>query len=49
MGEKAADLLPQAISDSLYHLDGEMNFLILGSGDPKIENQLQQLNGKFTG
>jgi starch synthase len=49
VGEKAADLLPQAISDSLYHLDGEMNFLILGSGDPKIENQLQQLNGKFTG
>ncbi len=49
VAEKAADLLPQAISDALYHLDAEMNFLILGSGDPKIENALSQLNKQFTG
>ena len=49
VGEKAADLLPQAISDSLYYINSEMNFLILGSGDPIIENQLQQLNGQFMG
>ncbi|MDB5223678.1 MAG: glycogen synthase [Chitinophagaceae bacterium] len=49
VGEKAADLLPQAISDSLYYINGGMNFLILGSGDPSVEYQLQQLNGKFMG
>lgn len=47
VAEKAADLLPQAISDSLYYINSEMNFLILGSGDPDIENQLQQFNGQF--
>ncbi|MGI8581507.1 MAG: glycogen synthase, partial [Chitinophagaceae bacterium] len=26
VGEKAADLLPQAIADSIYHINGEMNF-----------------------
>ena len=49
VGEKAADLLPQVISDSLHYINGEMNFLILGSGDPQVENQLQQLNGEFVG
>jgi starch synthase len=49
VGEKAADLLPQAISDSLYYINSEMNFLILGNGDPIVENQLQQLNGQFMG
>jgi len=49
VGEKAADLLPQAISDSLFYIDGEMNFLILGSGDPNVENQLQQMNGQLVG
>ncbi len=49
VGEKAADLLPQAIADSIYHINGEMNFLILGSGDPHVEYQLEQMNGKFMG
>ena len=49
VGEKAADLLPQAISDSIYYINGEMNFLILGSGDPSVEYQLQQMNGSFVG
>lgn len=40
VGEKAADLLPQVISDSFYHIGREMNFLILGSGDPIVESQL---------
>ena len=47
--EKAADLLPKTISDSLYYINGEMNFLILGSGDPDVKYQLQQLAGKLTG
>ena len=49
VGEKAADLLPQAISDSIIFINGEMNFLILGSGDPSVEYQLQQMNGSFVG
>jgi starch synthase len=49
VGEKAADLLPQAISDAIYYIKGSMNFLILGSGEPGIEFQLEQLKGRLTG
>ena len=49
VGEKAADLLPQAISDSIYYIHGSMNFLILGSGDPSIEYQLEQMKSAFAG
>lgn len=49
VGEKAADLLPQAITDSLHQLQGKMNFLILGSGDPGVEAQLANLNNNFAG
>ena len=35
VGEKAADLLPQVIGDSFYHIGRKMNFLILGSGEPR--------------
>ncbi|MBA3673593.1 MAG: glycogen/starch synthase [Chitinophagaceae bacterium] len=47
--EKAADLLPLAISDSLYYIGSEMNFLILGSGNPVVENRLEQFNSAFMG
>jgi starch synthase len=33
VGEKAADLLPDAISQSIYQHHGNVNFLVLGSGD----------------
>jgi starch synthase len=49
VAEKAADLLPQVISDSLYYIGSEMNFLILGSGDPVVENQLEKFNSEFLG
>jgi starch synthase len=49
VGEKAADLLPQAISDAIYYIHGSMNFLILGSGDPHIQYQLQSIQGQFVG
>ena len=49
VGEKAADLLPSAISDSIYHMEGRMNFLILGSGEHWIEHQLQNMRGHFLG
>ncbi|MFM2359292.1 MAG: hypothetical protein RLY16_1285 [Bacteroidota bacterium] len=47
--EKAADLLPQAIYDSIYHLEGKMNFLILGSGDPSVEWELANMNTPLAG
>ena len=49
VGEKAADLLPQAIIDSLSQLGNKMNFLILGSGDKNVEEQLSYLTGSFSG
>lgn len=49
VGEKAADLLPQAIRDSLNQLGNKMNFLILGSGDKNVEDQLMYLTGNFAG
>jgi starch synthase len=49
VGEKAADLLPSAIGDSIYHMEGRMNFLVLGSGEHWIEHQLQNLRSHFMG
>ncbi len=51
VGEKAAEILPQAIGESIVQYNGNVNFLILGSGDNLIETQLQNmvapLKGKF--
>ncbi|MCO6496752.1 MAG: glycogen/starch synthase [Chitinophagaceae bacterium] len=47
--EKAADLLPQAISDSIYYMNGRMNFLVLGSGSSMVEQQLESMRGHFFG
>ncbi|MEO6732349.1 MAG: glycogen/starch synthase [Ferruginibacter sp.] len=47
--EKAADLLPQAIYDAVYHLEGKMNFLILGSGEPAVEWELENMKTQLTG
>lgn len=47
--EKAADLLPEAISQSIYQYSGKANFLILGSGDPHVEGQLAALNDQLKG
>ncbi|HZG23729.1 MAG TPA: glycogen synthase, partial [Chitinophagaceae bacterium] len=49
VGEKAADLLPQVISDSLHYIDGKMNFLVLGSGDFWVEQQLESMRGSLVG
>ncbi|HLK30008.1 MAG TPA: glycogen/starch synthase [Puia sp.] len=43
VGEKGADLLPQSIGDSYYHIGRTMNFLILGSGFPEVEEALEGL------
>jgi len=49
VGEKAADLLPDAIRSALWSLKGKVSFLILGSGDPAVENELRSLNGNYPG
>ncbi len=49
VGEKAAELLPQAINDSIYHINGRMNFLILGSGDPNVEYHLENMRSSLMG
>jgi starch synthase len=49
VGEKGADLLPQAIGDSFYYIGRKMNFLILGSGFPEIEAQLESMKGLSRG
>ena len=49
VGEKAAELLPQAINDAIHYINGRMNFLILGSGDPAVEGQLSYMNSSLVG
>ncbi len=49
--EKAADILPEAISQSIYQHNGKMSFLVLGNGNSGIEGELvsmkKQLKGYF--
>ena len=49
VGEKAADLLPDAISQSIYQHHGKANFLVLGSGEPQLEEQLDHMKHQFNG
>lgn len=49
VGEKAADILPEAIRQAIYDVKGFANFLILGSGDPEVEAQLNTLKYEFAG
>lgn len=49
VGEKGADLLPQAISDSFYYIGRKMNFLILGSGAAGLEDRLSAMKGLTRG
>ncbi len=49
VGEKAADVLPDAILSSIYTFQNKANFFILGSGDPQVEWQLTQLVQHFPG
>ena len=49
VGEKAADILPDAISSSVYQHQGNCNFLILGSGDPSVESQLESVKHQLAG
>lgn len=49
VGEKAADVLPDAIRSAMYHYHGQASFLILGSGESEIENRLNALVHQFSG
>ena len=49
VNEKAADLLPAAISEAIKQHKTKINFLILGSGEPVIETQLEAMNSSFAG
>jgi starch synthase len=49
VGEKAADLLPDAIRNSIYQHHGAANFLILGSGEPDVEWRLSSMQSQFNG
>ncbi|HEU4858837.1 MAG TPA: glycosyltransferase, partial [Chitinophagaceae bacterium] len=49
VGEKAADILPDAISSSVYQHHGNCNFLILGSGEPVVETQLEIVKQQLSG
>ena len=49
VGEKAADVLPHAIRNSIYQHHGSANFLVLGSGEPEVEDSLNQVRDQFSG
>ena len=43
VGEKGADLLPDVIRDAFRFIGRSMNFLILGSGEKQVEDELNHL------
>jgi starch synthase len=49
VGEKAADVLPDAIRNSIYQHKGAANFLVLGSGDGEVEDKLDGLSKQLHG
>lgn len=48
VGEKAADILPDAISSCVYKHQGNCSFLILGSGDPSVEGELESVKHQMS-
>lgn len=49
VGEKGADLLPSIFSLALYQNPQEINILILGSGNPEVEKELQSMQHFYPG
>ena len=49
VGEKAAELLPDAMMSSIYYTDRAANFLVLGSGDPAVEDRFRQMIEPYQG
>ena len=49
VGEKGADLLPDIFYNALHQANGDINVLVLGSGDPQVEGRLNHLKEAFPG
>jgi starch synthase len=49
VGEKGADLLPDIFYNVLQQSNGEINILVLGSGDPNVEYRLNAIRDQFIG
>lgn len=47
VGEKGADLLPEILERSLTEMKGQVNFFVLGSGEPEVERRLTELSLRF--
>jgi starch synthase len=43
VSEKAADILPTVLGESVEQHQGNLSFLVLGSGDPQVESELASL------
>lgn len=48
VGEKGADLLPDLIKSVLHKRD-DINFILLGTGEPSLENTFEGMNHEFKG
>jgi len=46
--EKGADILPDFISRCISENEGRLNFIILGSGDPNLEERFKNLKNIFS-
>ncbi len=49
VGEKGADLLPEIFHNALNQFKNQISILILGSGEPEVEERLTQLKLVFPG
>ena len=49
VGEKAADILPNAFLNVLYHQPQKACFMILGSGDKQVEWELNNITNQYSG
>ncbi len=49
VGEKAADILPNAFLNVLYHQKGRASYFVLGSGDKQVEWQLSNISSQYRG
>lgn len=48
VGEKAAEILPAVIEQSVLMHAKRLNFVVLGSGDPKVEYELEHLQTLYS-
>lgn len=49
VGEKAADILPGAFKNVLYHQAGKACYMVLGSGDKNVERELYNITEQNKG